>query len=291
MFAKVQIIILFLLLILNSSCIISQSTAKNDSTFYFKKCPKDLKIKLNPMIELDFKSKTEVYEIRKKYVYQHPELISKDYKPSEDVFGQITDGKPWWGMKGICYYGSGNKSIEGPSEETRFLANPFLPVGIAEKYAYTLIDETEIAGETYEPKALSLIWNSKKNLFLAKYNVSNHFNTLAKLNLKRGVEWKLHLIAYNARDLGFNYLYVMPQYSKNVNSMNKTARPVAINQYIHCGNSCGYPGGGNNMSPTNENLMIELIGIPARAYIHLWHNKPENIIKDKPDLVVILDMV
>jgi hypothetical protein len=290
MVSKIQIIILLFLLVINVSCITTKAE-KNDSNSCLKKYPNDLKIKLNPMIELDFKSKAEVYEIRKKYVFQHPELITRDYKPSEDVFGQIIDGKPWWGMKGICYYSSGMKSIEGPSEETRFLANPFLLIGLAEVYAFRLINETEPAGETYEPEALNLEWKGKKNLFLAKYKVSNYFNKLSTLNIKNPLEWKLNLIAYNARDLGFNYLYVMPQYSKNVSSMNKTARPVEINQYIHCGNSCGYPGGGNNMSPTNENLMIELIGIPARAYIHLWKNRPENIIKDKPDMVFIIDMI
>ncbi|MBI3593062.1 MAG: hypothetical protein HY099_06250, partial [Nitrospirae bacterium] len=71
-----------------------------------------LDIELQPITELDFKSKAEVLKLRTEAVYRYPQLVSKDYKPSEPVFGQIEDGAPWWGVLGISYYGNGEKSIE-----------------------------------------------------------------------------------------------------------------------------------------------------------------------------------
>ena len=78
------------------------------------------------MIKLDLMKKTEILELREKYVSEYPELLNAAYKPSEDVFGQVEDGKPWWGILGISYYGSGQKSIEGPSKDSRYIINPFL---------------------------------------------------------------------------------------------------------------------------------------------------------------------
>ncbi len=88
-----------------------------------------INIGINPMIELDFLTKEDIYDIRSKYVLLHPELLPGSYNPSEEVFGQIASGKPWWGILGLSYYGDGEKSIEGNSEDSRLLVNPFLLVG------------------------------------------------------------------------------------------------------------------------------------------------------------------
>jgi hypothetical protein len=79
-------------------------------------------------IDLNFKSKNAVLLLRAMMVYRHRELIVGEYRPAETVFGQIEGGKPWWGLRGHVYYGSGEKSIDGPAEETRFILNPFLLV-------------------------------------------------------------------------------------------------------------------------------------------------------------------
>ena len=46
------------------------------------------------MIELDFKTKDEIYILRAKYVIAYPELYEGDYEPSRAVFGKIVTEKP-----------------------------------------------------------------------------------------------------------------------------------------------------------------------------------------------------
>lgn len=82
-------------------------------------------IAINDMTELDWMKKSEILDLREKYVNEHLNLVDGMYKPSEKVFGQMAEGKPWWGTLGISYYGSGKKSIEGPSKESRSIVNPF----------------------------------------------------------------------------------------------------------------------------------------------------------------------
>ena len=245
--------------------------------------------KINPMMELDFKKKSEVYDIRKKYVNEYPELAKYlaqgEYKPSEEVFGQIQDGKSWWGILGICYYGNGKKSIEGPSEETRFLCNPYLIIGLCELYARHVNDPS------LKPKAIyatpeSCCWDMKNREILIKYNVSDYLKEAKKYHYP-GPE-KMYLVAYNAKDLGFKYFYILPGGAENIKfEEQKEAR--VIPQYIHVGGSSGYPGGSNNMSPAFKPLDIEVEKTPAKVTVKLWKEMPKNI-EAKCDMTVVLEM-
>ncbi|MCP4594805.1 MAG: hypothetical protein GY842_29080, partial [bacterium] len=85
---------------------------------------------LNRPVELDFLSKADVLRFRRDAVAQHPRLIDPDYSPSRAVFGLIEDGLPWWGNAGQYFHGPGAKSIEGPSEESRYIVNPLLLVAV-----------------------------------------------------------------------------------------------------------------------------------------------------------------
>ena len=97
------------------------------------------------------------------------------------------------------------------------------------------------------------------------------------------------IVAYNARDFGFSYFYIDRARSENISS--KSAKePASINQYIHCGGSCGYPGGCNNMSPDQSELKIKVSALPAEAHIKLWKNKPAG--KDQaPDMTFVITMI
>jgi hypothetical protein len=250
--------------------------------------PNSINVAINAMIELDFKTKTEIYSIRNKYVAEHPEILlkltDKPYNPSEAIFGQIVSEKPWWGILGIYYYGNGNMSIEGPSEESRFIANPYLLVALCECNAYNT-GKAPSGGEPSYPKPTTLLWNPSSLWMQVVYNVSDYFRSYCNKPDTR----KLNLVAYNARDFGFNYLYVVPDQSTNVTSLNKTGQAAQISQFIHLGSSCGYPGGGNNMSPYQEELIIQVGEVPARTYINLWRNKPANV-KQRADLTVVIDI-
>ena len=82
-----------------------------------------LDIPLQSPIELDFATQAEVFRLRTEAVFKYPDLIIGGYRPANSVFGQIEDGLPWWGTLGNFYYGSGEKSIEGPAgRQTAFVS-------------------------------------------------------------------------------------------------------------------------------------------------------------------------
>lgn len=247
----------------------------------------DYEIHLNPMEELDFKTKQEIYELRKQRVLEHGKLIAS-YEPSHAVFGLIEDNKPWWGIYGIYGHGPGEKSIEGPSEQSRFLLNPYLLVGLSEQDAFVTSAFPNRSSAFY-PKPVKILWRPESALAAVEYQVSDHFRYINDNGLYPTEQRKLTLIAYNARDLGFRYLFVDPEKSHSVTWTNGTGGAVPIRQYIHCGGSCGQPMGCNNMSPHQPELVINVTDTPARAYIKLWRTQPENA-SDPADMTEIIEM-
>ncbi len=240
---------------------------------------KNLRLQMNPIIELDFKTKAEILELRKQYVRKHPELLKGNYIPSESVFGQIIDGKPWWGMLGIYFYGNGKQSIEGLLEESRFIANPFLLIGISEANAWRDHSPPEDP-KPYSPELLELTWSFEGIATLnIEYDVKNYFETIGRLGRYDTEGRKLVIVNYNARDFGYEYMYIDPERSKNIVSHIAPGQPLRIVQFIHLGQSCGYPGGCNNQSPDQPETGFELTNSPASLDIKLWKSAPENVDK------------
>lgn len=93
----------------------------------------NITIPVNSPIPLSYKTKEEVYQIRKNYV-NNSIFQNSNYEPSEEVYGQIEDNKPWVSMKECQYESTGVSDVEGPSEESRFIINPPLLVGV--NYAF-----------------------------------------------------------------------------------------------------------------------------------------------------------
>ncbi|MBI4845608.1 MAG: hypothetical protein HY810_03925 [Candidatus Omnitrophica bacterium] len=234
-------------------------------------------VRINPMIELDFKSKEEIYELRRKYVLEYPELFDGQYQPSQDVFGQIESERPWWGILGLSYYGDGEQSIEGPSEESRFIANPFLLVGITEASAHR-INNKKLEPEPVYPKPSNLIWDKQNRRASVRYDTKSFFSLREKFNYQD--DFEMELIAYNARDLGYNYLYVVLEESKNIDYSGNDNQAVIIRQFIHLGGSCGYPGGGNNMSPYQPELIFKVKALPAYLLLKLWKSQPPDVSQE-----------
>lgn len=256
---------------------------------------------INAPTKIDFKSRKEIESLRREFVFQHPELLLYRYEPYSKIFGQIVDGKPWWGLNGQLFYDSGNQSIEGLSEETRFINNPYLLVA-----ANMVLDGYTFSTDRYASKAdlartaLPLDCEPAQIYFYPPqareditYNVSNFLKESARyVDLPKQLSSaKFDLVAYNARDFGYNFLAVSPQYSRNISRTHAT--PVPINQFIHCGNSCGYPGGCNNMSPYSKELFDLTLGaLPAQAVIYLWKKKPQAPSQlQRPDFMVILNFI
>ena len=248
----------------------------------------------------NFKPKAEIIEQRRKQLELSPQLVPGQYKPDEAIFGAVEDKKPWWGLQGSAIYGAGQKSIDGLAEESRFIANPLLLVGADAASANNFKKEQITDADLNDPdfpyawKPLSLTWWANKSCARVVYDVGKFNDDLyrfrAKL-VKPVIYPAFSLVAYNARDFGFNYIWLAPEKSINVENYAKPAvEAVRINQMLHCGGTCGYPGGCNNMSPRNEAIdRIKYSKLPARAYVKLWRAKPSKVTDDA-DMVFLIDL-
>jgi len=243
-------------------------------------------IQIHPPIKLNFMSRYEVLALRKQYVFEHP-LVSLLYEPSPAIFGGIADNKPWWGLYGLLYYGPGEKGIEGPSEESRFLINPYMLMGVRECNAF-ITSYTPDGSDSFYPQATELSWNADESSATAKFQVSGYRVHLDKIDAG-GDRHALCWADYNARDFALNYFYVDPANSMNLNLGTSVGSLLEIRQFLHCGGSCGYPGGCNNMSPREEQVIFSVPRLPARANIKLWQKRPFSA-SEKADMTFVIEM-
>lgn len=241
-------------------------------------------IRLHTPEELDFLTKEQVLARRRAAVESSPELFQPPYQPSEEIFGDITDGRPWWGIDGLYYFGPGQRGIDGLSEESRFILNPFLLVGLMEGRAY--VTDLAPSGQVSYPNPLSLTLDLAAKRAVVHYDVGAYFEHLKRISNN---EPALTLVAYNARDFGFHYLRVNEGASSGVRWMKTTKEPEPIAQFIHTGGSCGYPGGCNNMSPFQEGMVVELVATPAKIEVELWREEPKDQ-SSSPDFRVSLEV-
>ena len=115
-------------------------------------------------------SKKEIYDIRKKYVATSI-FASKDYQPSEDVFGQIEDGKPWWGLEGYaCHRGDNSYGV---SQVSRFINNPAVLISPILAYGFRGTKNIEhFCNSDYTKfNPFQLIYNSTEKSITAKYKL------------------------------------------------------------------------------------------------------------------------
>jgi hypothetical protein len=248
-----------------------------------------VEIYIKHMIKLDGSTKKEIYEMRKSYVQQYPSLLKHNYSPSDEVFGQIVDNKPWWGILGLSYYGPGEKGIMGPSEESRFLINPYLLVGLDAGHGLR-VDDKNLSPIPIYPEPTKLIWSKDGAFAKVTYRIANFWRMQKRYHDASASQHMLTLIAYNAKDMGYNFLYINPEGSKSLSMSSYRLMPIAIRQFIHCGGSCGYPGGCNNMSPDQPDLQIQVSDTPALVKLKLWKNQPASI-DQAADMIFIIEIL
>ncbi len=222
----------------------------------------DRVIPVNGTTALSYKSKQEVFEARKKYVSESL-FAYPGYEPSDKVFGQIEDGKPWisisMGRK------NGISETDGLSEESRFINNPSLLV--AADYSHI----TMSADERYNylnAMPSSIKYNKEENLIEVIYPNMH-------------VRGNYDLNGLNARDFGYKYALLDNDKSKNVKMKeysNISNTIVEFKNFIHTGKSCGVSGGCNNGSPYQPMLIFEYPdqSLEVVLYIKLWREKPSN---------------
>jgi hypothetical protein len=260
-----------------------------------------IEVPINDLGDLNFRTKAEIFNWRSQNLYRSPGLLSSPYTPTPEIFEQIEDGRPWWGVKGTFVWGPGQRIIEGLAEESRFVLNPLLLVGAnpnsAQMWDGQQITDADLADYTFPyvwlPKSLK--WYPAQTLVQVVYDVTGFNRELekrkSKLKVSPDTVNRFGLIAYNARDFGYNFIHLDVDKSINVTADAPLKEPVQIVQMIHCGGSGQYPGGCNNMSPAMPQIdYFRFSGLPARAHISLWHDQPKSA-QDKPDLTYYLDLL
>lgn len=262
------------------------------------KAPGTLAIKVNPVADFNYKTRADILAMRKREIDKYPQLINGSYTARNAVFAAIEDGKPWWGLAGSAVFGSGNRSIEGPSEESRFVMNPYMLVGANPGCLY-MWDEHKITAQDIANPDFPYFWmpesirfSPKSSVGTVTYNISKFQQQIVKtgkLKNQSTFTTAFSLVAYNAKDFGFNYIWLDPHRSVNVKNDNRTNSAVAIRQFIHCGGTCGYPGNCNNMSPFIKEIdRIHFTQLPARAVVALWKEEPVGV-SSKPDMYFLLE--
>ncbi len=239
-------------------------------------------IKVEQPIPLSYKSKQEIYNLRKNAVKKSI-FNSGNYEPSEEVFGQIEDRKPWISMNSCMLNDNLKSIITGASEESRFILNPSALVQI--NFPFSNWCEQGQYKPHLTLKSIKYIRN--ENEIIVTYEKLNQ-ETLSNNSY-------FSFCGINARDLGYKYAFVDTQKStynlQFVNTINISKNVAEFQDFLHKGGSCGHESGCNNASPSQPMLDFENSHKPntpyeynKEIYIKLWKNKPLSP-SDKPDIV------
>lgn len=294
---RLGLIALLGLLQVPSSCLAQQ----NDNELAFGKNARaqgKVSIPINLPVQFNYKTRAEILGMRQKEVTKYPTLLKNPYTPYNPIWGAIEDGKPWWGLAGAAVFDSGPHSMMGFAEESRFMMNPYLLVaanpGATGIWHQQLITRKQIDDPKFpffwQPE--SLVLDPSRPLGTVVYNLTDWTNKCRNSGLLKNPAFikKFSLVAYNARDFGYNYIYFNPEKSIHVTNDNPTTEAVFIKQFIHCGGTCGCPTSCcNNMSPFIEEIdRLRINKLPARAVVYLWKEDPGEA-KENPDLVFLLE--
>lgn len=222
---------------------------------------------VHPPRELDFLSRDEILEMRREVVRASGLPMNSGYAPSDEVYGGIEDGKPWWGTLGLLFYGPGSYSIEGPSRESIYLLNPPLLVGLRTTSAYVSRFRAVEGDETIYPVPVSISFAPNDNLLTIRYRLSRfdqHLRRLFPRDYKENTQLDLHTL--NAQDLGFSTLKV----TGTTNAVFPPGPPeMPLRSLIHLGASCKYRAGCNNTSPRVPELEFSYTELPASITLQL----------------------
>jgi len=242
--------------------------------------------------------KSEILEVRTQAVREHEKLISGSYVPSEDVFGQIVDGRPWVGLEGVSFWGKGPNISRGQAWQSQQICNPFILVAADVYTESSRFDRLRFKNKEAlasggcpsrcQPSQISIkpdLSQGSVTYDVSQFiqNANSFYNpALTASDLVFALE------TCNARDFGYQYLYVDP--TKSSVGSNGYNTPVQISQYFHCDNSCGLTGGCNSLSPDVLELRnFKLIGLPSRCHVLLWKQAPSSNVADKPDFTFDID--
>lgn len=225
---------------------------------------------INPLSEYNYKSKKEIYEIRKKHV-MNSIFTSPKYEPNEEIFGQIQDGKPWYGVQTfLCKNGEVTKGV---SYRSKFINNPTALIDVSNDIAYKYSSGNTECRDTklWTLLVSKLSYHPKENIIIATYNADKTFLEKTLQN------WQpiLDFDALNARDFGYYYGYAEKYNNLEFNNRENISTGIyQFRDFIHTGQSCKVDGECNNQSPWQKELDFYLTGLPATITFKLWKNQP-----------------
>ena len=203
---------------------------------------------INEPVALSYKSKEEILKLRKHYVEQSM-FANPDYEPSNQVFGEIESGKPWNSMKQCKYKQTDKSDIDGPSEESRYINNPALLVGVEYAFYDYYCGDRRTEEIPYSKPIKIKYFKDEKTMEVV-------FGGLPYCT-EKGRTW-YNLKGINARDLGYKYAYIDKEKStldiEFVEETNASNSIIEFQDFIHVGGSCGHKGGCNNASPNQPPL-------------------------------------
>jgi len=255
--------------------------------------PPDIPVLLASGFLLNGSTKKQIYDLRRHAVSLYPELIGPGYEPSEKIFGGIVDGRPWWGLEGVYGYGEGPQSVSGFSQQGSTIANPLLLMGLASPLTYTFTgpraDYWTRNSAASAPVPHNLMWSCPTSSARVIYDVSRYLDFTNDDSGKwRHVLW---IEASNARDLGFNYLYLDPEQSKNVKKLGDTRYPARIVDHVKLSDYCGYPDGCNDMdSGGGYGMGLRVTALPATAVFKLWKGELRPDASSQADATFTIDL-
>lgn len=231
------------------------------------------------MIDLNYKTKDEIYKLRKSYV-EKTIFKNRRYTPSEDVFGQIIDKKPWLGIDALTCYGKSSKSHLGLSEESRYLNNPTMLIGL-DRVSFDEKPKSQCSVVDYL-MPIKINYSKDENTIKVIFEVSEYRGDLGKEFLLKGL---------NAKDLGYSYAYA--DKVENLTFIqpngNISTNIHQFKDFIHLGQACGVAGGCNNGSPFQKELNFTVMKYPALIHFKLWKKEPKNKdIKEDINYLIIL---
>lgn len=159
--------------------------------------------------------------------------------------------------------------------------NPNALVGLSLAYLPWDVEQTHsfCTSEYSKYTPLSLKYNEKDNLIIAKYDLPEEF-----LNVRVNIDGQskripVQLSGLNALDFGYRYVWAFD--SKNIKMLHQDEKAVLdeviqFRDYVHLGGSCRYEGGCNNISPMQQELMLTITNLPAEIDLKLWKKEPMN---------------
>lgn len=240
------------------------------------------------------KTADELYAMRTRNAGLHPELLQGAYKPTPSVF-QIESKTPWWGLKGYLFRAEDLNKTDGLSRESPFFGNPYLLV-CPELYGTDLHRSpqrfstaqsfADIFPAFEQPKSIKIFPKERREEIT--YDMMGYYNHVKAL---LDQPWQISGIgfdinAYNAEDFGYNYLYIEPGKSNNLNKLPpeviKIGQTLMVRHRDTCGPAC------NDIDSPDTLKGFRLKSLPASCHLLLWREKPASHL-DRPDFIV--DMI